>query len=39
MKNHTPYTNFVQKAQQLTNEYAEDEFLKENLKAYMPEDV
>ncbi|MCB0539595.1 MAG: acyl-CoA dehydrogenase family protein [Bacteroidetes bacterium] len=39
MKNHTPYTNFVQKAPQLTNEYAEDEFLKDYLTAYLPEDV
>lgn len=39
MKKHTPYSNFVQKAPQLNNEYTADEFLKDYLSVYMPKHI
>lgn len=39
MKNHTPYSNFLQKAPQLSNEFTNDEFLQDYLQAYLPEEV
>ncbi len=39
MKNHTPYSNFSQKAPELINEYTQDEFLQDYLDSYMPEEI
>ncbi len=39
MKNHTPYSNFSQKAPKLSNEYTQDQFLQDYLEAYMPPKV
>jgi putative acyl-CoA dehydrogenase len=39
MKTPTPYSNFLQKAPKLTNEYTQDQFIQDYLEAYMPSEV
>lgn len=39
MKKHTPYSDFLQKAPKLTNEYTNDEFLQDYLEANLPGEV
>jgi putative acyl-CoA dehydrogenase len=38
MQQHTPYSDFLQLAPQLTNEFTEDGFIRDYLKTYFPED-
>jgi len=39
MKKHTPYSDFYQQAPKLSNEYTNDEFLKDYLSVYIPEGI